>query len=210
MADYNVSGWIKRPADARDYPMAAHLETVGPPTVKARRWQPGPNLDQGQTPDCVGFTGADFLGCEPFPQPVSNQTGFDLYAKCKQIDGSPNSDGSYDRALMKVLPHVGAYHWAASEPEIRDWILTTGPVCLGTVWHQKMFSPSALGKLSVSGPVVGGHEYLLIGYRAGWYELRNSWGASWGVGGNAYLSRAAVHRLVFVENGDACAAVKVA
>lgn len=208
---YNVSGWVKRPPDPRDYPMSMHLATVTTPRPKAKLWQEGPNLDQGQTPHCVGFCGADWMGAEPIMDAVTNQTGDELYAACKQVDGSPNTDGSYDRALMKVLQsqgRVASYHWAANEPEIMDWVLTTGPVMLGTVWHQKMFTPNAKDRISPTGPIAGGHEYLITGYASGCYRIRNSWGALWGANGDAYLSRASVKRLVFVEGGDACAAIE--
>ena len=71
----------------------------------------------------------------PVRDKVGNQTGIDLYRACKQIDGIPNEEGTYARALLKVLQgqgRVGRYLWAQNPTDIKNWVLTTGPVMVGT------------------------------------------------------------------------------
>lgn len=213
--------------DPRDtaYPMTLHLATVAPPVYTSRYWYPGTLvLDQDGVGACVGFTGANWMQNSPTRTKVVNQSGFDLYNECKKIDGIPDIEGTYDRALMKVLEAQGRivrYLWAQSGDELKQWILTTGPVLVGTNWYERMFDPEHTGAvagfkvgdfvLKIGGNVAGGHEYLIRGYSRprDAYKMRNSWGPHWGMaGGEAWIARADLERLVFQENGDACAAVE--
>lgn len=177
-------------------------------------WRGGPQrLDQGQHGYCVGFAAANWEQNRPTYTPVTNQTGIDLYMACKKVDGMPGVEGTYDRALMKVLVsqgRVSTYHWAQSSAELKDWILSTGPVLVGTNWYEGMFDPDTGHVIHLTGSVAGGHEYLVRGYdhARDAYRIRNSWSANWGDNGEAWLRAADLGRLVFAEGGDACAAVE--
>lgn len=212
-------GRIPGPSDSRDrdYPMALRLVAAAAPP-KSRYWYPGQaTLDQGSLGACVGFTGANWMQNSPVRDKVGNQTGIDLYRACKQIDGIPDVEGTYARALLKVLQgqgRVGRYLWAQNPTDIKNWVLTTGPVMVGTAWTESMFTPDANGYLTVAGNEVGGHEYLIRGYSADRdaYLCRNSWGADWGIhkgsswygrGGEFLLKRADLEKLVFQMWGDA-------
>lgn len=207
--------------DVRDakYPMGlAGLPAVVP---VARTWR-GQLLrvDQGQVGACVGFTGANWMGHLPIYDRITNTTGMDLYDACKQIDGlPPGTEGTYDRALAQVLVAQGRierYLWAQTIDELRTWVLTTGPVMVGTNWYESMFDPDGFARLSISGSVAGGHEWLVKGYairtlggrRGRWYRMRNSWGPSWGDHGEAWIIEEDLRRLVFAEDGDALGAVE--
>lgn len=209
-------GRIDPPPDPRDaaYPMALHLGAIGPKVYTSRYWVAGrSSLDQGNIGACVGFAGANWEQNSPVRDAVSNQTGLDLYHACKAIDGSPNVEGTFDRALMKVLLAQGRierYLWAQKPAELLDWVLTTGPVMVGTNWYEGAFDPDAKGFVSLTGKVAGGHEYLVRGYsnprKA--YRCRNSWGPNWGLKGEFWISAENLNRLIFTENGDACAATE--
>ena len=165
--------------------------------------------------NCVGYAGSNWKQCSPIRTPVTNQTGTDDYMACKQVDGLPpnGSDGTYDRALMKVYVAQGIidrYLWATTPEELKNWILMVGPVMVGTPWYGSMFNPDAKGLVTISGTVVGGHEYLVRGWSntAKKYRCSNSWSAHWGIDGDFWIREADLNRLVFAENGDACCAVQ--
>lgn len=216
MTSEHKLGRVDPPDDPRDaaYPMALHLDLLPPKVYLSRYWYPSKSvLNQGNVGACIGFTGANWIQNSPVRSAVTNQTGFGLYAACKAIDGFPSVEGTFDRALMQVLitqGRIDRYLWAQTPSELLDWVLTTGPVMVGTNWYGSMFDPNAEGFINISGSVAGGHEYLIRGYsnprKA--YRVRNSWGGSWGMNGEAWIAKADLERLVFAENGDACAATE--
>lgn len=211
--------------DIRDSNFPMSLEIGQPsalvlPKQKTWRGQP-PRLNQGQRGACVGFTGANWMGHLPIYDRVSDTIGHALYDECKKIDGIPHIEGTYDRALAQVLVAQGRierYLWAQSPDELKAWILTTGSVMVGTPWYSEMFNPDSKHRLWISGPVVGGHEYLVKGWErkhfneeaatTGYYRIRNSWGPHWGDNGEAWIKEDLLYRLVFQEGGDALGAVE--
>lgn len=110
MAPYGL-GRVPSPDDARDHSLAAHapaVSAVAPPPSYAPHYL-WTVLDQGQTPRCVGYSGA--LGRQIESMLEANEAllfdADDLYASCKKIDGSPNSDGTFIRVACKVLLSQG-------------------------------------------------------------------------------------------------------
>lgn len=212
-------GRVPGPADQRDanFPMtlAASMLGAAPPS---RYWYPGGvALNQGNVGACVGFTGANWMQNSPIRTSVQDQTGLDLYAACKKVDGLPNVEGTYARVLLKILQdqgRVARYLWAMDGEQLNQWVRTTGPVLVGTPWRSGMFTVKADGFLDMTGSVVGGHEYLVRGYSRPLdaYRCRNSWGASWGIGqgskwsgggGEFWIKRLALEALIWGVWGDA-------
>lgn len=211
MTEYKL-GRIPAPPDERDALFPFSLALPPAPSARTYRyWYPGPlKLDQAGVGACVGFTGANWLQSSPIRTKVTNQTGFDLYYKCKEIDGYPG-EGTWDRILMKVLQaqgRVSRYLWAQNMSEVDQWLLTNGPVLIGVPWYADMFDPDADGTVHVGGGEVGGHEVLIRGIntRTGVYTFTNSWGRNWGLKGDARILAADLHRLLFSEWGTACTA----
>lgn len=154
----------------------------------------------------------------PIKTPVSNLTGLNLYAECKKIDGlPPNVEGTYARCLLEVLraqKRVARYLWATSPDDIKMWVLSTGPVLVGTPWYSGMFTPDPNGFVKPTGSVVGGHEYLVRGYSRPLkaFRCRNSWGNSWGIGrgvkwagdgGEFWIDETTLYDLIWKQWGDA-------
>jgi len=159
------------------------------PFPPSRYWYPGPQpLYQGNVGACVGFTGANWMQNTPIKTSVLSQTGLDLYYACKKIDGlPPGVEGTYARILLKVLQaqgRVSRYLWATGPDMLKQYLLTSGPVLVGTPWRDGMFRVNSNGFVQPSGVDVGGHEYLVRGYSNGLgaFRCRNSWGAGWGIG----------------------------
>lgn len=202
---------IEDPRDA-NFPMALRLAAVPLKVPKSRSWRgQALRVDQGNIGACVGYAGSNWEGHLPIATKITNQTGLDLYHACKAIDGMPNEEGSNDRFLAKVLVAQGRierYLWAQNIDDLRTWVLTTGPVLVGTEWANDMFDPDSKHVLHPTGAVAGGHEWLVKGYQSGKYRMRNSWGASWGDNGEAWISEADLASLVFARNGDALGAVE--
>lgn len=213
-------GRVEGPVDTRDldYPMQLRLAQITATPPPSRYWYPGQvALNQGSLGACVGFTGANWLQNSPTRTPASNLTGLELYWACKQIDGIPNIEGTYARVLLKVLQDRGKvkrYLWATNPDDLKQWVLTTGPVLVGTPWLEGMFRVDGQGFISVSGYEVGGHEYLVRGYSRprDAYRCRNSWGGSWGIGsgsawagngGEFWLKRTDLENLIWSSWGDA-------
>ena len=106
---------------------------------------------------------------------------------------------------------VGAFYTLASELRIRSyfnltlgfrgnnvrtwrrWIAEVGPILTRlNVDDNWMNAKKTAGKLEVydSGSADGGHAVALVGYRAGQFIVRNSWGTAWGDKGFGYASDA--------------------
>jgi hypothetical protein len=106
MTPYGM-GRIQSPDDPRDYTLAAISRAVAaaaPPASYAPHYL-WTVLDQGQTPRCVGYSGALGRQIESMLEAMEALVfdADDLYARCKQLDGSPNSDGTFIRVACKVL-----------------------------------------------------------------------------------------------------------
>lgn len=178
-----------------------------------RYWTPGPVLDQGSEPQCVGFAWRQWLYTSP-TRTKDGPSAPEIYRNAQRVDEWPGEDygGTSVRAGAKIMESSGRlveYVWATGVGELRDWLLTRGPVVLGTNWHQLMFETNEVGFVIPAGHVVGGHAYLAIGYsdRLDAYRCINSWGSGWGQGGRFWVGAADMDNLLRAD-GEACAAIE--
>jgi hypothetical protein len=152
--------------------------------VTERIWNiPPPPLDQGETGHCVGFSMAAWGICSPTYTAYTNKNAHDFYYRCKIVDGEKgNEDGTTIRTAGKVLRaanKTSGYAFAYKPEDVKWWVLNRGSVIAGTVWTERMFTPLRSGEVIPSGAEVGGHAYLIHGWKAGYYYCQNSWG-KWG------------------------------
>jgi hypothetical protein len=198
--------------DARDarFPMRAVLPTRV--AIVSRFYETGSVLDQGDTPMCVGFSWRQFLSSAPL-MTTDGPTAPAIYHEAQLNDewDGENYEGSSVRGGAKALTSDGrlkSYVWAANAADVRDFLITTGTVVMGTNWYRGMFTPKD-GVLHVSGAVDGGHAYLLCGYDAptNRFQMINSWGAEWGQKGKAWIRFTDLDKLIRAD-GEACAAVE--
>jgi hypothetical protein len=200
---------------------AAHPMPTLVTEVRHRLWNAGAVLDQGSTPQCVGYAGWGWLAGGP----VTNKPKFsptDLYKMAQARDEWPGDDydGSSTLGLMKALKDAGyikEYVWATDAETLVSWILAKGPVVVGTNWWTDMFTPDRWGFLDAMGQIEGGHEYRLVGaYRdktcpdgsKGAVRMVNSWGRGWGSGGRAWISFATLDKLI-KDDGEAVTAPEI-
>jgi len=181
----------------------------------SRFYKTGPVLDQGQTSQCVGYSWRQFLTSEPTIT-TDGMTAPEIYHEAQVNDEWPGEDydGSSVRGGAKALSIAGclkSYVWAGSAADVRDFLISTGTVVMGTDWLSNMMTPSSAGVLDVSGQVEGGHAYLLCGYSVETkrFQMINSWGTSWGLSGIAWINFRDLDKLLR-RQGEACAAVEQA
>lgn len=197
----------------RLFPARGFLFAEGAP-LRDRTWRRGQAYDQGQTSQCVAYTGKGLLNTLP----LSTQTPYDrrasydpsvFYLGAQQRDEWPgeNYDGTSALGLMRYFHEVGLvqeYRWCFGLQDVLETLSHYGPVALGTWWYESMFNTDSRGGLAVSGDRAGGHETELIGIDLSDREVigMNSWGGEWGDRGRFRLSWDDLERLLN-EQGDA-------
>lgn len=184
-----------------------------------------PNMwwgDQGNTPQCVGYSWTHWLAAGPKTQPQARAlrngapaNPSNIYKMAQQVDewAGDNYDGTSVRAGAKVLRshgYIESYHWAYNVEDVIQALLTLGPVVVGTNWTNGMFYPDDEGIIKPTGRVAGGHAYLLDGISTtkGLIRIKNSWGKEWGNKGFAYISLDDMNTLI-QANGEACIATEI-
>lgn len=190
-------------------------------------WRTGPILDQGASPQCVGFSWYQFLLSAPvmkrsrvLPSPST------IYHRAQEIDEWPgtNYEGSSVRAGAKALCAAGVlkeYRWALNASDLKNFVLSRGPLVVGTDWFSRMSTPKVIHNrkhncedsyLEVDGSNEGGHAWEVNGYSNSRdaYRMTNSWGTTWGEHGRAWIERKSLEYLIFSANGEACSAVEAA
>lgn len=184
----------------------------------SRHWITVKPLDQGEKPHCVAFCGHQYLLSAPVKNlPFSTTT--ELYNECQRLDEwlGEDYDGTSVRALFKSLKAhglVSEYRWAFDIERVIYHLMMKSPVVFGTNWYQGMFDPDQLGFIRATGQVAGGHAYMVKGANlekecpdgsVGALRIINSWGASWGQGGKAWISIRDASRLISEFGEAACA-----
>lgn len=228
-----MPGLGRRPEpDERDraFLMERLLPEAAAVVLPARKtWGIAPRaLDQGATGSCVGHGWRNFLRCAPIRTEKGGPSPFDIYRAAVRLDswsdnddeaalpdGDPGMDfGTSVRAGAKAvsgLGHLSSYVWAFTLQPAIEWVLTRGPIVLGTDWYSSFFSPDAQGvvRIEPGASVVGGHCYLLRGVdtRRALARCTNSWGDGFGVSGDFLLPLRDLERLIHA-GGECCSAVE--
>jgi hypothetical protein len=172
----------------------------------------GSVVDQGPVGSCTGHALANVLNHKPFHKlgrHYNHDQAFDWYKRATVLDNVPGEwptdTGSTGIAVCKAGIESGdliSYQWAFGFDELLRR-LPISPVMVGTEWLDGMFHPDRNAVLSVSGPVAGGHEYVIAGFNPSNNLLRlvNSWGTGWGRNGHAYVD-ADAYRTLIDDGGD--------
>jgi len=222
----NVFGRLRAPNDGRDY---HYLMRNAMPQIKAAvqpkpRKQPyhlGPVLDQGQTPQCVGYSFRSFLEAAPVMSKTgTSPTATECYQSAQRFDEWPNEDyeGSSVRGMCKAAMAGGlisGYTWALTLDEAVKWIIGGyGTLLIGSNWYSEMSDVDANGVMrepasSMSTPI-GGHAWHLvwIDQKKQLFEMKNSWNHEFGKldkngepSGLAYITPRLLQRLLD-EDGE--------
>lgn len=205
--------------DARDAVFRLASVTPKRAAVSTRYWRTGPVLDQGPFPHCVGFSWAQFIASAPFMTKLPRYSyPSDLYRTAQDMDEWEGNayDGTSVRGGVKALQSQGrisGYLWSTDVDEIRRYVLSRGPVVMGTDWYSSMFTPESFdGFLVPEGAWAGGHAWLVVGFSATRQAFRmlNSWGPGWSSGGRAWIRMRHLHQLLSEPSSgaEACSALE--
>lgn len=185
-------------------------------------WTGGTVLDQGQEGSCVGHgTVGEYLaspvrGVLPKGRDramTGHELAVDVYNRARQLDEWPGEDyeGTSVRAGCLVGRERGwwtSFAWALNVNDVRR-ALDLGPVIVGVEWREGMYDTDEDGMVTVSGDVVGGHCLVVTGYSPSYgrhgrrFRWRNSWGLTYGRGGNGYITPDDLQRVCFDAQGEA-------
>src|SRR5467141_3097993 len=148
MSSINNFGRLVAPKDARDlyFLMRTAIpqikEVVGKPQPRKRPYKDGPLLDQGQTPQCVGYSTLGFLEAAPMmSKPSDPPSAVQIYKAAQERDEWPNTnyDGTSVRGAMKALTDYGliaSYTWGQTVDDMITWILGGYGTCIiGSNWY---------------------------------------------------------------------------
>jgi hypothetical protein len=209
---------------SKDYPIRTFFPAVQHKTFTL--WNHGEILDQGSEGACVGFgwtaealAGPVHVDLKEVNAPKAskepNKFAYYVYREAQKVDQWPGTDyeGTSVLAGAKIMSRYGIIHqyrWAFGINDVIGALMSQGPVVLGINWHSGMYDAPG-GRLTVTGPRVGGHAILAIGYNPSsiLFEgketviLQNSWGNSWGVNGIAEITVEDLDNLL-KQRGEAC------
>lgn len=199
-------------------------ETLGAVEEIPKTWDRGPILNQGSEGACVGFGWTAELMASPRPDPTAEALTANTYAKevyyrAKQIDDYEGEDYSGTSVLAgaKVLQERGLqdeYRWALSVEDVRDAVISEGPVVVGVPWYYEMYVTKPSGLVTLGGDLVGGHCLTIFGYHPGQsiagetgefkvFKWQNSWDVTYGRDGWGYIRYEDLRDLLS-QWGEAC------
>lgn len=197
--------------------------TPPPPPTGLVRWQnPEPVLDQGNYGTCVGNGVAQFGNTLPIDDKFVEADARAIYYEATVLDGSPDDpnapgggqQGATVRSGMQAYKNRGrisGYAFSVDLATLKKWVLTKGPLVIGSDWMNDMFNPDANGFVTPTGGVAGGHCWIIDEYDPAndVWGASNSWGKSWGVDGRFYL-KGADFQYLLDQQGEAYTAVELA
>jgi len=215
--------WVsKHDPKSRKYAIRPLLEKR---TIEKRpvMWQEGIVTDQGSEGACVGFAWMNEMLATPVapanqpPAKLANSLAYSYYREAQKIDQWEGEDyeGTSVLAGAKIMQQNGyiqQYRWCFSIDDIRDAVISEGPVVIGIPWYSAMYETGPNGLVKIGGSNVGGHAIVITGYhpsmlingrRQEVFRWRNSWGSGYGIDGSGYIRYNDLSKLL-KESGEAC------
>jgi hypothetical protein len=198
---------------SRDYPIRAL--SVGP--IRTKTWRRPLALDQGNTPQCVGYSLWGAYNTGPLTSTYSltkrhSITPTDIYNGAQTLDEWPGTDYEGSSVLggvkwLKANGFISEYRWCFSLDDVLTTLSNVGPVVVGTDWLTEMFNgpdpdpgrtASLANALPCLGDVAGGHAWELHGINVTEQIViaTNSWSPSWGDEGRMYVKWDDLQRLL--------------
>lgn len=187
--------------ESRNYPIRA---SVGSKPLRSYTWRCYDFFDQGKEGACVAYA----LGHELAARPAEVTGIHDkwlvekIYWEAQKTD--PWDGGSYPGANpfyegTSVLSGVKAMHkkklfesyrWAFGLNDVLLGVGYNGPAVIGVPWYSGMYNTDSNGYVSPTGDIIGGHAVLVrsVNIKKKHVIIRNSWGPSWGVNGDCYMT----------------------
>lgn len=200
---------------SRQYPVRT---LVAEKPLRSYTWRLNTRLDQGREGACVGFSWSHELAARPAEVAnITNETARQVYFEAQKID--PWNGGSYPGAspfyegtdvlsgakVVQSLGKIKEYRWAFG---LNDALLALGyqgPGVLGANWYEGCMEPDANGFIRPTGRILGGHAIMVRGVnvKKRFVTLANSWGPSWGKGGDCYMTFEDFEKML-LNDGEFC------
>lgn len=180
-----------------------------------------PILDQGNVGSCVGNGVVGCLGSDPIFDTLADfiaaglkldePEALDIYTLATQLDEyageMPGEDTGSDglsgaKAALQRGLISGYLHCTSIDAVITA--LQDGAVITGVNWYEGFDHPDSSGRVTISGGVRGGHEFVMRGVdlEDKFFVADNSWSDRWGVRGSFTFGFDDYARLLG-EQGDA-------
>lgn len=159
--------------------------------------------NQGQTPHCAAYSICNWAEAILWKRTgkLINLNADQVYAKAKELDGSPNSDGTWLEYAIKAAVQLGGFQTSGMNVKFfqNEGTQTTVEMLkflihkydflhagfeINSGWYQATEADPIIKKTSTS---LGGHAVLLVGYDQTGVYIQNSWGKGWGSKGFAIL-----------------------
>lgn len=190
---------------SRDYPVNQLLTETA---LRTKTWRRPIALDQGNTPQCVGYSLWGAYNTQPQTRryTYAQRTLYsptDIYNGAQLLDewAGEGYAGSSVLGGVKWMHQTGLikeYRWCFTLDEVLLTLSNVGPVVVGTNWLAEMFNapdpdpgrtPTPEYALWCSGSSAGGHAYELHGINIENEVViaTNSWSPGWGDEGRMYL-----------------------
>ena len=173
-----------------------------------------PILNQGNIGSCTGNAGIGCINTSPFKLNTKvyspDEAGaLALYRDAEIIDGGvgypPEDMGSSGLSVAKALKKAGLISSYQHTFTLNDALkaLVQYPIMTGINWYYGMYTPDLDGRVRPIGNLEGEHEIeaYRIDVKNGRIYFHNSWGTSWGLGGDFYLTWLDYAKLL-AEQGD--------
>ncbi len=209
------TGALESPQDSRDLPLGKVQAPVAVPTEFLPDYSALPIYYQNGVPACGGHAGAWLANGFQFIEDgkVVKLSPRFVYALCKKIDGIPATDGTYMRAIFKVLREYGVCEdkyfpndITLPVAEYADWTLIP-PEAYENAKKYKIKSYAFVDDKSKQGlkqaiyqnkfvlilkkPWIptnpSGHFFVANGYKTN-IRYANSFGTTWGENGYGWLT----------------------
>lgn len=215
-------GFRPGPDDDRDHSLRVALERLGiQKTSGSQFWySPMPRLDQGNTPQCVGYSRINSINASPKIQHYGPDVAQEIYKSAQHdFDEWPGEDydGTSVRAGAKAAQAKGlikSYAFTYSIQEMALWVLNRGCLVIGIDWYSDMFHPTKRDGYFIkpTGAIEGGHAICVdgasyFGNDNDWFRLLNSWG-QWGYNGRCKILASDMAKLFESDNAVSCTAVE--
>ena len=159
----------------------------------------GQVLDQGNLGSCVANAATHALNAQGYKKwyewPRTEKFAVAVYGEATALDPFPGTyppedTGTDANSLCKALRARRLIRgWGhVFDPGHLRGAIQLHPVLVGFEFDEGFANPDANGIVSPGGKVLGGHETLIYGWDGKNYWVRNSWGPSWGKGGDYFVS----------------------
>lgn len=171
----------------------------------SRIWKNNGILDQGQIGMCVMASNIGRYNAAPGIKNLDIEYAKNLYWEGCEMEGHQDQDnGLYSitgAKLMRKHNLVSKFYdlgYRVENPTdglniLISWLHAgRGPLEFATIWRRDMSYLDNRNFLKFSGPIVGGHAFVILGVvftskNNGYFVAMNSWGYNWGDNGIFYI-----------------------